>query len=147
MQSEGKVNLDLLRRRAQEIRQATSQLRRYGDLPQEQFVADETVVDAAKYRLLVAIEAAISICTHLSARTAGISPESYAQCFQVLASNGIISGELADRLGRMARFRNLLVHLYGEVDDGRVWLALRDDLQDLEAYLSAIWAAIKERFS
>ena len=147
MQGEGKVNLDLIRQRAQEIRQATRQLQRYGNLPQEEFVADDTVVDAAKYRLLVAIEAAISICTHLSARTAGSSPESYAQCFQVLASNGIISEELANRLGQMARFRNLLVHGYAEIDDGRVWLMLRDDLQDLDVYLSAIGNAVKEPLS
>ena len=117
VQGEGRVNLDLIRQRAQEIRQATSQLQRYGNLPQDEFVADETVVDAAKYRLIVAIEAAISICTHLSARIAGGSPENYAQPFQVLASTGVISEELANRLGQMARFRNLLVHGYAEIDD------------------------------
>ena len=72
-----------------------------------EFVSDQTTVDAAKYRLLIAIEAAISICTHLSARLAGKAPATYAQCFEELARSGIVTQELAGRLARIARFRNL----------------------------------------
>ena len=103
------------------------------------------VVDAAKYRLLVAIEAAASMCTHLAARQFGEAPSSYAQCFQVLASSGIISPELAERLAAMARFRNLLVHVYAEVDDSQVWEVLRSNLGDLENYLAAIGAAVNDQ--
>jgi uncharacterized protein YutE (UPF0331/DUF86 family) len=138
-------NLDLLRQRGEEIRRAISILARHASLPQNDFVEDQTIVDAAKYRLLIAIEAAIAICTHLTARMAGKAPATYAQCFEELARSGIISQELADRLGRMARFRNLLVHVYAEVDDNRVWETLQSDLQDLESYLSAIGEAIKEQ--
>ena len=141
----GKVNIDLLRQRGEEIRRATSLLARHGSLPMAVFVADQTVVDAAKYRLMVAIEAAISICTHLSARLAGLAPATYAQCFEELAKSGIVTQELAGRLARMARFRNLLVHVYGEVDDNRVWEILQSDLRDLDTYLSAIGEAVKDR--
>ena len=110
-----------------------------------EFSPNQTVVDAAKYRLLLAIEAAISICTHLAARLAQQSPDSYADCFNVLATSGIIEEELADRLARMARFRNLLVHVYEEVDHGRVWEFLQTDLEDLDAYLVQVGHAIKEK--
>jgi uncharacterized protein YutE (UPF0331/DUF86 family) len=110
-----------------------------------EFVADQTIVDAAKYRLLVAIEAAISICTHLSARLAGKAPATYAQCFEELVTAGIIDQELGGRLGRMARFRDLLVHDYGEVDDNRVWEILQSNLQDLDTYLSSVGEAIEEQ--
>lgn len=144
-QDHGNVNIDLLRQRGEEIRQATSLLARHASLTMTEFVADQTVVDAAKYRILIAIEAAISICTHLSARLAGKAPATYAQCFEELVTSGIITRELGDRLGRMARFRNLLVHVYEEVDDNRVWEILQSDLQDLDAYLSAIGEAVKDR--
>ena len=104
-------------------------------------------MDAAKYRLLVAIEAAISICTHLAARLAQSTPDSYAQCFEILASANILSPELAERLGQMARFRNLLVHLYREVDDSRVWEILQHDVGDLETYLSEVSRALKEELT
>lgn len=89
------VNIDLLRQRGEEIRHATSLLAHQASLPVAEFVADQTTVDAAKYRLIIAIEAAISICTHLSARLAGKAPATYAQCFEELARSGIVTQELA----------------------------------------------------
>jgi uncharacterized protein YutE (UPF0331/DUF86 family) len=73
-----KFNVDLLRQRAGEIRQALYMLENYRRLPKEDFLVNQQASDAAKYRLIVAIEAAVSICTHLSARLAGQTPESYA---------------------------------------------------------------------
>lgn len=138
------VNRDLLRQRAKEVRNALAILEGYATLSQQAFLARSQVVDAAKYRLVVGIEAAISICTHLAARVAHRTPESYAECFAVLAEAGMLSADLAERLGRMARFRNLLVHLYWEVDDSRVWQALRNDLKDLDDYLVAVGQAAEE---
>jgi uncharacterized protein YutE (UPF0331/DUF86 family) len=38
------------------------------------------------------------------------SPPTYADAFRMLAGARLISGELAQRLGRAAGFRNLVVH-------------------------------------
>jgi uncharacterized protein YutE (UPF0331/DUF86 family) len=133
-----RLNLDLLRQRAQEIRQALDILERYRQLSREEFISNQQANDAAKYRLIVIIEAAMSICAHLAARLAHKTPDSYTQCFEILASSKIIPRDLADCLGRMARFRNLLVHGYGQVDDSRVWDILQQDLGDLDAFLSEI---------
>lgn len=132
------VNLSLLCQRAGEIRYAISSLRRRSNRPREEFVIDEDAMDACKYRLQMAIEAAISICNHLAARMLHKSPNSYAACFTILASGGIITNDLADRLASMAGFRNLLVHVYDQIDDGRVWEILQSDLGDLEEYVDAI---------
>jgi uncharacterized protein YutE (UPF0331/DUF86 family) len=43
----------------------------------------------------------------------------------------------------MARFRNLLVHLYGRVDDGEVHRVIREDLGDLERYLASLGRYLK----
>ena len=83
-----KVNVDLLVRRARDIRSAVAALSRLSALSKEEFLDDQTVVDAAKYRLVVAAEAAISICTHLAARLARTSSHSYAQCFEILEAEG-----------------------------------------------------------
>jgi uncharacterized protein YutE (UPF0331/DUF86 family) len=57
----------------------------------------------------------------------------------------VIPQELADSLGNMARFRNLLVHGYGRVDDNRVWDILQQHLRDLEAYLLEISKTLQEK--
>jgi len=38
----------------------------------------------------------------------------------------------------MARFRNLLVHRYGKIDDERIWTILQEDLKDFELFISKI---------
>lgn len=43
----------------------------------------------------------------------------------------------------MARFRNLLVHLYWKVEDDEVWRIIREDIQDFDEYLRAIGRYLK----
>jgi uncharacterized protein YutE (UPF0331/DUF86 family) len=138
------LNRDLLLERIQEIRGALVSLRAEGARPREQFVADAQAVDATKYRLLIAIEAAVALCMHVSSRLGGHTPESYAECFNGLRDAAILPADLAERLGRMARFRNRLVHLYWRIDNERLWAVLQDDLGDLEAYLGAMGKLLDE---
>jgi uncharacterized protein YutE (UPF0331/DUF86 family) len=50
----------------------------------------------------------------------------------VLKRADLIGDDLAERLGRAAGQRNLLVHGYADIDDAQVWasLARLDDLRD-----------------
>ena len=132
------VDLDRLRSLAGHLRNALRQLREIGATPREMFLADPRALNSAKYLLIVAAEAALDICNHLAARKAARSPEDYADCMTVLAEIGAIDRDLCARLVRMARFRNLLVHLYARVDDGEVYRVLRESLGDLDEYLRSI---------
>jgi uncharacterized protein YutE (UPF0331/DUF86 family) len=132
------VNVDRLRALAGELRSALRELDEYTRLSREQFLADRRTINSAKYLLIVAAEAALDICNHLAARRGGRSPADYADCVAILAEIGVIDGDLRARLVRMARFRNLLVHLYWKVDDGEVHRVIREDLGDLDRYLMAV---------
>lgn len=138
------VNLDLLRERAGEIREALERLSPYARLSREEFCSNEERTAAAKYRLIVAIEAALSICNHLCSRVARKAPETFADCFRILGKEGIISEALAQRLSKMARFRNLVIHLYWQVDNSRVHRILQEDARDLEEYLAQVGHFLKE---
>lgn len=59
------VNLDLVREKAADIRGALDLLRDYGARPRKEFLADETMVSAAKYQVILAVEAAQALCNHL----------------------------------------------------------------------------------
>lgn len=121
------LNADLVRSRCGEIEESVKRLERIKTSTREQFLADQDMLDIACYRLLVAIEAAIALCYHISSRSLHKVPEDYAECFRQLHEAGIIAAELAERLQRMARFRNLLVH---EV--------LQENLADLRAFCAAV---------
>jgi uncharacterized protein YutE (UPF0331/DUF86 family) len=139
----GEVNLDRLREATGHLRDALRQLGDIGRMSESAFLSDARTVNSGKYLLIVAAEAALDICNHLAARRGARSPEDYADCMAVLAEIGVISLALRDRLARMARFRNLLVHLYGRVDDRRVYGVIRDDLGDFEEYLSSVARYLK----
>jgi uncharacterized protein YutE (UPF0331/DUF86 family) len=139
----GDVNLDRLRTLAGHLRDAVRQLREVGRIPIQTFVADVRSVNSAKYLLIVAAEAALDIGNHLAARRGGRSPEDYADCMTILAEIGAIDASLRDRLARMARFRNVLVHLYSRVDDREVHRIIRENLGDFDEYLASIGRYLK----
>ncbi|MDI6720042.1 MAG: DUF86 domain-containing protein [Methanomicrobiales archaeon] len=59
------VDVDLLKRWCGEVRQTLRDLERIVRLGEAEFLSNPYVRDAAKYRLIVAIEGAISICSHV----------------------------------------------------------------------------------
>ena len=130
----GELNEDRIRGRLNDISQSISRLRQILAMDREAFLADQDSQDIARSRLLTAIEAALNLCFHVAAKKLRRVPEEYAQCFTILAEANLISRTLAERLGAMARFRDLLVHLYWNVDYGQVYDILPNNLEDLEDF-------------
>jgi uncharacterized protein YutE (UPF0331/DUF86 family) len=128
------LNPDLVRTRCGEIEDSLMCLERIRSLSREAFLADQDTLDIACYRLLVAIEAAIALCYHITANRLRKVPEEYAECFGLLGEAGIIPTELSARLPRMARFRHLLVHMYWKLGYGQVYDVLQTHLTDLRAF-------------
>ena len=132
------LNPDVVRTRCGDIEDACTRLARFAAMPMETFVADSDAVDAASYRLLVGMEAALTLCYHVSAKHLRQVPEQYAACFDTLRDAGLVDPALAERLKAMARFRNLLAHMYARVDPARLHAILRDHLDDLRAFARAV---------
>lgn len=129
------MNPDLVRARCQEIEDSLTRLEKIRNgLSRDQFLNDRDAQDIASYRLLVAIEAALALCYHVSAKRLRKVPEEYAECFKILADGGMISSELSLQLQKTARFRNVLVHMYWKVDYGVVFDILSTSLEDLRVF-------------
>ncbi|CUQ67040.1 type VII toxin-antitoxin system HepT family RNase toxin [Candidatus Nitrospira inopinata] len=137
------LNPDLIRARCAEIDLSLSRLEEIGRLSRETFLADRDTLDVACYRLLIAIEAALALCFHVSAKRLHQAPEEYAGCFSALEHAGLIPSDLSGRLQQMARFRNLLVHVYWTIDYGRVYDVLTTRLGDLRAFRAAMAGLIE----
>jgi uncharacterized protein YutE (UPF0331/DUF86 family) len=133
-----KPDLHVLQARAVSLRQNLDKVQRLVALPDEQFWGNELHLDSVKLHLIQAIEDAASICTHLIARLGGVAPAAYAECFASLHQRGILDASLAERLQAMARFRNLLVHRYWQVDDQQVLRIAREQVTDLLEFLRQV---------
>ncbi|MBE8540171.1 DUF86 domain-containing protein [Geoglobus acetivorans] len=134
------IDTALVNRRLAEIKLLADELKEILDMGLEKFLSDSYVRDAAKYKLLVAIEAAISICNHIAVRVAKEVPGSYSECFIILGRSGVISEELAKKLAEMAKFRNMLVHVYWKIDDRKVYEIIGRDLSDLDRFIDEVRA-------
>lgn len=132
------LNHPLIRARAADIRAATARIEGLVRTTDAEFFADDRNLYAVQYLLLVAIEAAMGLCGHILARTARVAPSSYSECLEGLNERGILDDDLTARLRQMARFRNLLVHRYWDVDPARVLDYARNHLVDFESYLAAV---------
>lgn len=95
-------------------------------------------IQAAKHSLQEAIEACLDIGSHIIAEKSFRRPEDYKEIFKVLEEEGIIDHVLSTKLQEMARFRNLLVHRYGEIDTRRIYIIMSDDLKDIQKFTKSV---------
>ena len=105
------------------------------DVKEERFVA---------HTLQLAVQAALDAASHIVADERLGEPETNQDLFVLLERGGWIEPELAERLRKMARFRNLLVHGYAKVDLGIVEDIVRRSLGDLEAFVEVVRERVGE---
>jgi len=128
------IDSDLVRSRCQEIIDSVERIRKIRMLPLEVFLKDQDQQDIGCYRLQIAIEAALSLCYHITAKELRKVPDEYAQCFVLLEEAGFITTDLSGNLQKMARFRNLLVHMYWKIDYTAVYDIIENNTEDLEEF-------------
>jgi uncharacterized protein YutE (UPF0331/DUF86 family) len=66
------------------------------------------------------------------------APRDYRDVFSVLQENGVVTEDFARTLRQMAGVRNLLVHLYWEVDDAQIYDDMQNNLGDFDRYARCI---------
>jgi uncharacterized protein YutE (UPF0331/DUF86 family) len=117
------------------LRQYTGYLRDIAKLDREEFLNDPMAIGSARYYLQVSIESCIDIANHIIATERFRAPKDYKDTFRVLNETGIIPDEFTRTMRAMAGLRNLLVHLYWEVDDKMVYDSLSTELDDFETFI------------
>jgi uncharacterized protein YutE (UPF0331/DUF86 family) len=113
----------------QELRTLARPERIADDVREERFV---------EHTLQLAIQAALDVGSHLVSDQRLGEPETSRDVFRLLARAGILPAELAVRLERMAGFRNVVVHVYQEVDLRIVRDVVENHLGDLLDFATAV---------
>jgi uncharacterized protein YutE (UPF0331/DUF86 family) len=106
--------------------------------PLTKFLNDKIMVGGTKYYLQVSIECCLDIVGHIIAAEGFRAPKDYADSFKVLEEKNVFGQELGVKLRQMAKFRNRLVHLYGEIDDKYVYEFIKKDLKDILEFKKVI---------
>ncbi|RLG27974.1 DUF86 domain-containing protein [Methanosarcinales archaeon] len=119
-------------------------LKQISNTPRDAFLKDKILIGSAKYYLQVSIECCLDVINHIIASERFRAPGDYADSFKVIEEEGLVSTDLGQRLRMMAKFRNRLVHLYGEVDDEYVYEFMGEDLGDIEELRKVVLRRYKE---
>ncbi|MCX6030232.1 MAG: DUF86 domain-containing protein [Chloroflexi bacterium] len=88
--------------------------------------------------LQVTVEVCLDIGRRLIALEGFRFPHDNQDVFKVLAEEKVVSALLLIGLQDFARFRNLIVHDYARIDDGKVYQLLKTRLDDFDAFADAV---------
>lgn len=132
------VSRDRIIRKFLQLDEHLSVLRKISDIPVESFLKDKILIGSAKYYLQVSIECCLDVANHIIACERFRAPRDYADSFRVIEEQGLISSDFGEKLRQMAKFRNPLVHLYGDIEDAFVYEFINHNLSDVEEFKSVI---------
>jgi uncharacterized protein YutE (UPF0331/DUF86 family) len=134
------TNRELLEKKLAFIERTLREIRVHGrvqeietDLREQRFLERE---------LQLAIQAALDIASHIVSDNRLEEPSTNAALFRTLAKHGFVPEALRASLEQMAKFRNVLVHGYVDVNPAIVRDVVENRLGDLEAFVSAIRARL-----
>ena len=88
--------------------------------------------------LHIIIEAVLDIVHHIISDLKLREPNSYADAFNVLFENKIVSEQTRDSGKLMAQFRNRLVHYYENNDPEIIFAIMKKHLNDISLFINEI---------
>jgi len=118
--------------RLEELIERLEEVRKAGE---GAYLDNERQRAATERWLQIAVQICIDLGAQLVTEQSARPPSDYAEVFKILGEKGVIPSEVAQRLANAAKQRNLIVHLYMELDDRSVFASLAhlDDLREFAA--------------
>ncbi|MCR4317700.1 MAG: DUF86 domain-containing protein [Planctomycetes bacterium] len=107
---------DIVIDKIQSIERCVGRAREEHSAAGENFASDHTRQDAAVLNVTRACEQSIDLTNHLVKILSLGIPSSSAESFALIEQAGVIDAELAEKLKRMASFRNIAIHAYHKLD-------------------------------
>ena len=137
------VDETLILRKLSELEEYYRQITEYDKVTVKQYADDWKIQRIIERTLQMMIETCVDIAGHIISDKGYRVPKSYSDTFKVLYDENIVSGMLFNALEKMAKFRNIVVHLYDKVDAEIVVGILKKDLKDFMSYKDSIVSFLK----
>ena len=129
-----RLNVASMKTRLQQLRQYITELEKQRALSLEQFERDFTVQLAVERAFQAATECCIDIGNHIISVCGLQRPAEQRDVFLILANNDYLDGDYARQMGEMVSFRNRIVHVYWNIDVGRLYHYLQEDIPLFERF-------------
>jgi uncharacterized protein YutE (UPF0331/DUF86 family) len=132
------VDRERLSSRLDALESYLAELRDFRAVSREEFVREPAIHHLAERFLHLACECVLDITQHVIADQGYRNAATYKDSIEVLREQGLIEPDLGERLKKWMGFRNVLVHMYLEIEHGRSYDAIQEDLGDLEQFAASM---------
>ncbi len=139
------LNKEKIIERIADIRASILELEKFEKMSAKEFTKNQDNYSLACFHLRVALEAVLTIGTHILARipTNG-KKKDYTQVILSLGKYEVIPENFAEKIKGMAGYRNRLVHLYWKVEPEEILSTIKKDLDDFNKFIKHIENFIKK---
>ena len=137
------INRDLVIKRFDRLDILLKKLREIKSVEKKKFLNDLTLQLSAQRALVVSINICIDIGAHILSLNKNRKPETYSEIFENLSDLDIIDKKRKDDLIALVKFRNLLGHLYMEIDNEKVYDIIQRELDILTSFKRDIFTKFK----
>ena len=93
---------------------------------------------AAKQALLESIEACIDISNYIISTQGFRRPMDYKDIFLIMGEQDILDKTLSRKMQEMAKFRNVLVHRYINIENERLFQLMENETSDFKEFIRQI---------
>lgn len=111
----------------------------------EDLAADRDALDLVAFNLMLSVQAAADIASHVIADEGWPVASTLAESFQRLGQRGVISAPTVAALARAVGLRNIVAHGYGGADPAHVHAAATTGLADLERFAKEVATWVQSR--
>jgi uncharacterized protein YutE (UPF0331/DUF86 family) len=136
------VDRETFDRRLAKLEELLGNLRALAATPLATYLESVGLRAQSERWLQLAAECALELAHQLIADRGWKTPSSYREAFEVLCSEGVLDARLTREMQGWAGLRNILTHLYLDIDHERLHEILESELDQLERYATALARAL-----
>ncbi len=139
------IKRDSITTRLKELDVVLQELARYRNLSASDIQSNLPQRWVIERGLIAAASLILDIANHILTAHFGDYPTTYEESLAGLVSKGVISDQLYQKLRGLGSFRNILVHLYQEIDPQQVWERHQKGLTAFPLFAQEILSWIEEQ--
>lgn len=126
------VDAEVVRNKLEHLEEYINDLEEYQDLNLEKLSGDKVLFRYLERTIHLAVESVLDIGSHIISDERLGNPKFNSQIIEILAENNIIKENVESYI-KMAKFRNIIVHDYAEIDPEILLMIIKENLSDLKA--------------
>ncbi len=139
------VDVDVVAAKLAEIDDRLQRVRLRCPADAEALATDRDALELVSFNLILAIQAALDVASHMIADEGWPAAATLAESFVRLHEHQVISAETLAGIRPAARLRNILTHMYSSVDAARVHLAATTGLTELDRFGEEVATWVRKR--